>query len=221
MLEVKNDVSLVSANVCTENKMSLAVHSIIRDSSLREARSERCPRSLDWSGMNLIDTDSARKEIVQPRDHASWVPMDLRARWETSTNNVDHRQKLDTKCICQNPDDPVVHWQSWQWSAPEQDGTEHVSIKRDCHGTCLSHFEDVIEAAVHLRERPTTRLANGNTHRFEIAKRIMFKSPTYGGTYFREGLQKGREVERECQRAWTEGAGREHRNGARILGDHG
>ena len=49
------------------------------------------------------------------------------------------------------------------------------------------------------------------------AKRIVFKESDVWWDILPEALQKGRKVEPECQRARTEGGGREHRNGAGSL----
>ena len=56
--------------------------------------------------------------------------------------------------------------------------------------------------------------ANSNTQRFDLAKRIIFKESGEWWDILPDVLQKGREVERECERGQAEGAGLTDRTGA-------
>ena len=73
----------------------------------------------------------------------------------------------------------------------------------DCHLQRMS-----IKAVVDWAPRVANcELAIGNTHRFDPAKRSVFKESDVLWDILPDALQKGREVERECQRARVEGAG--------------
>ena len=65
----------------------------------------------------------------------------------------------------------------------------------------------VVERAPRTANYEADGLANGNTRRFDISKRIVLKESEVWWDTLPEAPQKGREVERECRRLWAEGAG--------------
>ena len=92
----------------------------------------------------------------------------------------------------------------------------------------------VVDWAPPMANCEADELANGNTHRFHPAKRIVFKeSLTYGGTYFQSACRRAVRWSVSARERGLRGqgspAGREHRNGvgqktdfvSRILGDYG
>ena len=69
----------------------------------------------------------------------------------------------------------------------------------------------VVDWAPRSTNYEADELANGNTGRFDPAKRIVFKASEVWWDVLPEALQKGREMESECQRALAEGCVRPDR----------
>ena len=62
----------------------------------------------------------------------------------------------------------------------------------------------VVDLAPRSADNEADELANGNSGRFDPAKRVVFKASEVWWDVLPEALQKGREMESECQRALTE-----------------
>ena len=69
----------------------------------------------------------------------------------------------------------------------------------------------VVDWAPRTANYEADELANGNTSRCDPAKRIVFKASEVWWDVLPEALQKGREMESECQSALAEGGGRPDR----------
>ena len=69
----------------------------------------------------------------------------------------------------------------------------------------------VVDWAPRTANYDADELANGNTSRCDPAKRIVFKASEVWWDVLPEALQKGREMESECQSALALGSGRHDR----------
>ena len=76
---------------------------------------------------------------------------------------------------------------------------------------CYLKRKAVVDWAPRSTNYEADELANGNTGRFDPAKRIVFKASEVWWDVLPENLQKGREMESECQRALAEGCVRPDR----------
>ena len=112
-------------------------------------------------------------------------------------------------------DDPIVHRQPWQWSALNKLMTNKypssaVVMELACYLKRMG-IKAVVDWAPRSTNYEADELANGITGRFDPAKRIVFLASEVWWDVLPEALQKGREMESECQRALAEGCVRPDR----------